>query len=379
MILKKGRIEKYLNDKVKVKQPTLSEIQEGVDITVIVPAYNEELLLPKIFLDLNKQSYTHFEIIVVDNKSTDASCKIVKTMKKNVNYPLYLLIEDRKGIAWARKRGMDEVILRLFKRKDLHKRHFLVTTDVDIAPGKKWLSHIKNTFSNTSADILCGTHGALWRIEKLIYQKLGIKDYFEIAPNLIEFFHQNNIGEFKLSGPNSAFSVEAYVCGGGITQEYNENGSLMLSEVDRLGKRATKVGCKIAAMNFRIAASRRRELWEILNQQNSYFPIDDKEKNRLFCVRQSEMDLLRTTLKERDKEDWINYRNMKVETIIVNYVLKPLIKPKNIIYSGNDSVKKKVYSLIKNVDFNTVNKSVGKKHGGILTKKTINSFIKLVS
>jgi len=47
-------------------------------LSVVIPSYNEELLLPLLLDSLKKQTFKNFEVIVADNKSTDRTPEIVK-------------------------------------------------------------------------------------------------------------------------------------------------------------------------------------------------------------------------------------------------------------------------------------------------------------
>ena len=47
-------------------------------ISVIIPTYNEEKDIPKCLGSLLKQSYTDFEVLLVDNCSNDGSADYVR-------------------------------------------------------------------------------------------------------------------------------------------------------------------------------------------------------------------------------------------------------------------------------------------------------------
>ncbi|MGQ9585709.1 MAG: glycosyltransferase family 2 protein [Anaerolineae bacterium] len=57
-------------------------------ISVIIPNWNGEAILPTCLDSLRRQSYREFEIIVVDNASTDTSCQVVRE-----RYPEVRLVE----------------------------------------------------------------------------------------------------------------------------------------------------------------------------------------------------------------------------------------------------------------------------------------------
>ena len=51
-------------------------------VSVIIPAYNEEKEIGKCIASLENQTYKNFEIIVVDDGSTDGTLKILKKCQK---------------------------------------------------------------------------------------------------------------------------------------------------------------------------------------------------------------------------------------------------------------------------------------------------------
>ena len=53
-------------------------MENKIKFSVIVPLYNKELYIENTILSILKQSYTDFEIIVVDDGSTDNSYEIVE-------------------------------------------------------------------------------------------------------------------------------------------------------------------------------------------------------------------------------------------------------------------------------------------------------------
>jgi glycosyltransferase involved in cell wall biosynthesis len=84
-----------------------------VDFTVAIPTYNGESRVPQLLERLQKQLHTEnlsWEIIVVDNNSTDNTAKLIHTYQSNWQhpYPLKYYFEPKQGAAYARKRAMEE-------------------------------------------------------------------------------------------------------------------------------------------------------------------------------------------------------------------------------------------------------------------------------
>lgn len=71
-------------------------------LSIIIPAYNEENNIKKILETLENQSIYGFEVIVVDDGSSDDTAKIVKNYTPK-RYSLILLEQENKGAAAARK------------------------------------------------------------------------------------------------------------------------------------------------------------------------------------------------------------------------------------------------------------------------------------
>ncbi len=94
-------------------------------VSIIIPAYNEEKYLPKTLKALGLLKIQPFEIIVVDNGSTDKTVAIAKKFK-NVTVITYL---EKKGPNAARQAGF------LASKGDV-----IATLDADCTPPPDWLS-----------------------------------------------------------------------------------------------------------------------------------------------------------------------------------------------------------------------------------------------
>ncbi|WP_033161163.1 glycosyltransferase family 2 protein [[Mycoplasma] collis] len=85
------------NEEIKLKKNNL--------ITVLVPIYNKEKFLPNFFNSILKQKDKNFNIIFLDDKSTDNSLKITKDFKNNFSHLINMKIielEKNGGLANAR-------------------------------------------------------------------------------------------------------------------------------------------------------------------------------------------------------------------------------------------------------------------------------------
>jgi glycosyltransferase involved in cell wall biosynthesis len=70
-------------------------------VSVIIPAYNAEAFLERTLAAVLSQTYTHFEVLVVDDGSTDRTVDIVNTWAKQ-DSRIRLLQQPNQGVAAAR-------------------------------------------------------------------------------------------------------------------------------------------------------------------------------------------------------------------------------------------------------------------------------------
>lgn len=75
-------------------------------VSVIVPVYNTESFLPKAIESVLMQSYTDWELILVDDGSTDGSLAICRSYAKR-DARIKVLSQDNQGVSVARNRGLD--------------------------------------------------------------------------------------------------------------------------------------------------------------------------------------------------------------------------------------------------------------------------------
>ena len=64
---------------LQVGSGTLTEMRVDEEITIVIPTHNEIDYLPHLIYCLEKQTFTNFTIIVVDNHSTDGTRQFCET------------------------------------------------------------------------------------------------------------------------------------------------------------------------------------------------------------------------------------------------------------------------------------------------------------
>ncbi len=98
-------------------------------LTIIVPAYNEEKKISKTLESLKSQTFKDFELIVVDNNSTDKTNEIAKKFTENV------VVEKAKGYINAANTGAK-----------LAKGDLIAFCDADSIYPKNWVKKVLTIF-----------------------------------------------------------------------------------------------------------------------------------------------------------------------------------------------------------------------------------------
>lgn len=94
-------------------------------ISVVIPAYNEGKFIENTLRSILNQTIKEFELIVVDNNSSDKTGDVARSFGARV------IVEKKKGVAWARQTGFMHA-----------KGRIIATTDADTVVPENWLETI---------------------------------------------------------------------------------------------------------------------------------------------------------------------------------------------------------------------------------------------
>lgn len=109
-------------------------------ISVIIPSYNREDYLRKTLDSLNKQTFKNYELIIVDDCSTDNSINVAKKYTDKI-------IKNKKnlGVATSRNLGIKAAYAQL-----------IAFIDSDCIADKFWLEKLYNEIINNDAPVITG-------------------------------------------------------------------------------------------------------------------------------------------------------------------------------------------------------------------------------
>lgn len=110
-------------------------------VSLVIPAYNEERHLRQCLAAIASQRVSAFEVILVDNNSSDKTAAIA------AEYPFVRVVhESRQGVVFARDAGFDAA------RGDIIGR-----IDVDTLLDPDWVATVQHIFANGQIDAVSGS------------------------------------------------------------------------------------------------------------------------------------------------------------------------------------------------------------------------------
>lgn len=112
-------------------------------ISVVVPVLNSEKTIENCIKSLLNQDYPKgkYEIIIVDNRSSDNTSSIIQKYGKNLRF----LKEQKRNSYYARNKGIVNA-----------KGSIIAFIDSDCIADRNWLSYISKAFENKSLKIVGG-------------------------------------------------------------------------------------------------------------------------------------------------------------------------------------------------------------------------------
>src|SRR5947208_8996196 len=76
-------------------------------VSVILPTYNRAKFLPQAFASIKSQTFTDWELIVVDDGSTDDTRSVVEEQTRGWAQPVRYHRQENRGAYGARNAGLD--------------------------------------------------------------------------------------------------------------------------------------------------------------------------------------------------------------------------------------------------------------------------------
>ena len=170
-------------------------MHKNPEISVIIPAMNEEKYISFPLKGFSNQSFKNFEIIVVDGGSKDDTVKISK------RYGARVLVERKRGISPARNRGAKAA-----------KGEVLVFLDADTKPSRNLLAVYNKVFADK--EVIAAT-GPILPLEDANFRIRSGYKFVSV------FFVKNSIrmGRPSIVGSNFAVRKSVFMKQGGFDEK----------------------------------------------------------------------------------------------------------------------------------------------------------------
>lgn len=141
-------------------------------ITIVIPLYNKALSVKKTLESVLNQSFKDFEILVVNDGSTDNSVSVVKSI---ADHRIRIVDKQNGGVSSARNLGIREA-----------KYNWIAFLDADDNWKSNHLQNIVNVIENKTtegfiATAFIQTKKSLEDYNVFSAQKEGLQNYFDVA------------------------------------------------------------------------------------------------------------------------------------------------------------------------------------------------------
>ncbi|HEX8184337.1 MAG TPA: glycosyltransferase [Blastocatellia bacterium] len=172
-------------------------MNEQLDISVIISTYNRSDVLPGVIESLLAQEAdgVSFEVVIVDNNSTDGTSKVIESFKKRGERNVRSVFEPRQGVSYGRNAGIQAT-----------RAPVLAFTDDDVQVTRNWVATIKRAFDkHPQADYIGGKVLPDWQTSLPLWATrdhwapLAIMDYGDTP------FYVSSERRLCLLGANLAF------------------------------------------------------------------------------------------------------------------------------------------------------------------------------
>lgn len=177
-----------------------TRLKKNIPISIIVCAKNEGENLKKNLPLILQQEYSNFEVVLVNDSSSDETLDIMKFFESKHNNIKLVDVKSNETF-WGNKKYALTLGIKASKHD------FLVFTDADCAPNSnKWLANISGNFSNQKSIVL--GYGAY---SKKRFSFLNKLIRFETLMTALQYFSYANLGlPYMGVGRNMAYRKDLF-------------------------------------------------------------------------------------------------------------------------------------------------------------------------
>lgn len=166
------------------KSATNSSFQTDKPVSVLICAKNEEKNLERNLPYIAQQEYPNFELVLINDNSTDKTLEVMETFKTSSRIPVKIVNVLPTERFWGNKKYALTLGIKAASFEDL------LFTDADCIPlSNQWISKMVST-ENPSISIILG-YGKYQKIKNSILNKLV---RYETLATAVQYFSFANFG-----------------------------------------------------------------------------------------------------------------------------------------------------------------------------------------
>lgn len=185
-------------------------MKSHVKVSIIIPVYNVESYLDECVKSVLKQTFEDFEIILVNDGSTDFSGEMCKTYQE-IDKRIRVLHKENGGLSSARNVGIDNA-----------KGEYLVFIDSDDAVHPDYLNTLISLAEKYSADlVVCGfikSERCVWQIcDEKVEIRTGTEILCRINDNDVvmtvtwnKLYHRKFFDDFSIRFPEGKIHEDMF-------------------------------------------------------------------------------------------------------------------------------------------------------------------------
>lgn len=140
-----------------------------MDISIVIPTYNSELIIDKLVNKISLDSVSSYEIIVVNDKSKDNTLEKLNKIKNETPNLKIINLKENIGQVGATLIGIQNA-----------KGNIIITMDDDLQHNPKYIKQLINKIKDQNYEIVI----AKWGLDETITRNLG-SYFFSVSSSLL--------------------------------------------------------------------------------------------------------------------------------------------------------------------------------------------------
>jgi glycosyltransferase involved in cell wall biosynthesis len=155
--------------------------------SVVIPLYNKERFLSATLSSVELQTFKDFEVIIVDDSSTDNSYNIAKTFEKDKRFKVYTKLNG--GVSDTRNFGIEKAV-----------GQYICFLDADDIWDSSYLQEVYRLIKKyPDYDVFCLGYSSFNNVIEDAYAKYNLRKYIKTDDAVIDFFRYSVLGKGSIA------------------------------------------------------------------------------------------------------------------------------------------------------------------------------------